>query len=240
MENEVCTEDWYTWNAMRAAIVFGNNQVSAHIKCNDDYKASVINVDVNGKCHNVPLTSNIEDEMVYKDDIYSLFIRFFSPTSFVVFAQIDNGPWPFACFLQSPDGAFQCKVCYSVEAVCDIAVIDDRFLVIDEVIVCHRHLWVKCYDMQTAELVWSVATENLDDYFLHMTYLETDERTNNVKIHLNYFPTETSRLVLTANEHGIIDAASKSYVTPKWSWKLPGDDQPFRTQPVVVAKAVVA
>ena len=224
----------HLWHAISTTIVYEGIVVLALIKCNEEDKVSVINVDVDGKCHEVPF-----DKILNRDSIETLFIRFFSPTSFVVFARIDNGPWPFGCFLQTVDGSFQSKVCYSIEAVADIAVIENRFLVINEIISCHGHLCVNCYDMETAECVWSANTE-LTDYLSHHAYLETVPSTNSVKIHLEHFPSETSRLVLTANEHGIVDAVSKSSVMPRWSWKLSGDDQPFRTEPIVVVKPAVS
>ena len=238
---ETCQETWirdeeagYT---LTASIAVDANKVSARVVIPREHGGQglvAIDVDVNGQHHSVPITSC--GRTIYNQNtIRALFIRFFSPAVFVVFAQIDNASWPFGCFLQLPDGAFACNVCYSTDAVADIAVIGNRFLVIDEVIICQRCLWVTCFDMQnTQAFAWAVKTDRLGDYYLYETRLEPAAH-GCVDIQLAFMG--ECQLVLTTTEQGVVGAELSG--GPEWQWRLHGSDEPWRTEPLVAAKAAL-
>ena len=203
---------------------------------NGDSDVSV-HVYVAGKHHGALLSTNkysIHD----MDDILCLNIRAFSPDAFVVFVQMKTGPWPFVCFTRGLNGDFESTVFYTVDAVSDIAVIGSRFIVVSEVVMCHRHLLLQCYDMQdTSEQMWVARSENLSEYFMMDTFFETnddaDTVADTVAVHMlcggNHY------LTMTVTEHGVVSADGQV----AWKWKRPSDSD-FREDPVCVVKPAVA
>lgn len=169
-DNKLCIE---------TSLAFVGTKVCAKIEMDNEKggKGLAFNVDVNGTLHAFPLSVEANDiHNCYNID--SLFIRAFSPHVFVVFVNLANGAWPVACFTKKPGEDFNSTLMYSKEVVADIAVIDDRYLVLTEVVMCHRRLFVQCYDMRdTAQRCGWPGAANITMITLCCTRTWTQTRT---------------------------------------------------------------
>ena len=222
---------------METSLDFQDINVLAFIELNNENGDKELNVDVNinGMHYAIPLSVNKEDIHTFFN-INSLFIRAFSPNVFVVFVDLSNGAWPFVCFTRKNSKDFHFTVFYSKDAVADVAVMDDRYIVIAEVVACHRKLFVQCYDMMdTSQYMWIAGScEYHGEYYMLYTYLDTDEDTDMVSVHLVYGGSH-SILVLKVCEQGVMEAEGD---TVEWHWKL-GSDSEFRTDVVCSVKAAL-
>lgn len=220
---------------LEASLTVGDTHVSASIELRDQLGGRGIAVHVYSKGERYFVPLDVDKRKIHTcSAIDGLFIRAFSRTTFVVFVAMADGAWPFGCFTAKPEGGFHHSVFYSSDSVADIAAISDRYIVVTEVVMCHRRLFVQCYDMLDAtQRVWFAGTRGAHrEYYMMASHLTSDTDAGTVTVYLEC--AGSCVLALTVSEHGVVQAEGDV----EWHWKL-GTDETSRSDVVCTVKPVV-